>query len=528
MKKWTKAFVLSLAALQVAPLFACGKSKASNTPETLEIYIGNFGYGTEWLDEIIASFKEEDWVKEKYPNLNIPKPKTNAMETYVEDTINSEVTTIDLFFSTRSAAPSFNKRGNNGKSLYENLTDLYESTIPGETVTFEQKMDDTIVSQYKMNVTGLGTGYYAMPWVKGYLGLLYNQKVMDKLGASYKLPNTTDELVKLCEDLKAIGEKAFVFNAGYDYPYTMTMNWWAQYQGLEEYSNYWNGTVNGEFSTDIFKQQGRLESLKVMEALYGKGSDDAGKYYDEKVNSWTFTQAQTQFLSGAGAMQVNGDWFENETAAKAESGNTDADISFMKVPVISAIIARCTSISDDSTLSKVIDAIDSGATEYAGVTAEDFARIKEARKTVNLVEGHDAYIPSYSSSVALAKDFLLYMASDKSIQTFTSNTRGAVMPFEYDFATQSPALYEGLSKMQKAKLDIFKDAKIMPMATLREFSYYGGLSAYSQTKNLTTAFTAPNKADRKTAQQIYDAEIKFYTDSDEEMFKQILTKMGLK
>lgn len=522
MKKSIKLLVVALAALQATSLVACGTKTKENTPETLEIYIGDYGYGTSWLDKIITSFKEEAWVKEKYPNLIIPKPMTNSTRTYAEDTINSEVTTIDLFITTASAAPSFNKRGNNGKSLYEELTDLYEATVPGESVTFAEKMDDYMLSQYKMDVVGIGEGYYSVPWVKGYLGLLYNKKITDKLGAAYKLPNTTDELIQMCQDLKEIGETPFVFNTGEDYNSTIAGTWWAQYQGIDGVTDYWNGIHDGEYSPEIFRQQGRLESLKVMEALFAA---DTGNY-DPKVNSWTFTQAQTQFLSGAGAMQVNGDWFENETADKAQYA--DAEIRFMKVPVISAIKDRCTTISDDATLSKVIAAIDGGATSYDDVSAEDFAIVKEARQTVSLLSGHDIYIPSYSNSVALAKDFLAYLATDKSIQTFTRETNGAIMPFEYNFETQSPSLYAELSDMQKEKLDIFKDAKIAPMAALYKFSYYGGLSAYSQTKNLTKAFTAVNASERKTAQQIFDDEYNFYTASNNEMFNQILTKMGLK
>ncbi len=523
-KKLFKSVLCTTLALAM-PLSIAGCNQATpNTPETLEIFVGNFGYGRAWLDKIIASFKQEDWVKAKYPNLQIPTPKSNAVETYVEDTINSETTTIDLFFSARSATPSFNKCGSDGKSLYAELSDLYGSTIPGEEDTLLQKMDDTIASHYKIDVEGLGFGYHAVPWVKGYLGLLYNKKITDKLGADYKLPNTTDELKQMCEDILDIPNseaKPFIFNTGYDYQFTMTMTWWAQYEGLKNYANYYNGIHEGEYSTEIFKQQGRLESLKVMESLYGA---DTG-YYDMKVNSWTFNQAQSHFLDGKGAMQVNGDWFENETANKAQY--TDAEISFMKVPVISAIKNKCSTIPNDSILSAVIDAIDNGLTSYTGVSSQDFATVKEARQTVNLVEGHDAYIPSYSNAVGLAKDFLLYLATDKSIETFTRETNGAITPFDYDIETQNPSLYAEMSDMQKAKLEIFDDGKTMPIASLCKFTYFGGLTAYSQTGNLTFAFTAPNAANRKTAQQIYDAEIEHYTKSDGEMFKLILRKMGL-
>ena len=60
-----------LAASTVLSAVGC-KQKTDNSENTLEIYAAEFGYGYEWLNDMIAAFQEADWVKEKYPNLNIP------------------------------------------------------------------------------------------------------------------------------------------------------------------------------------------------------------------------------------------------------------------------------------------------------------------------------------------------------------------------------------------------------------------------------------------------------------------------
>ena len=39
-----------------------------DTPETLEIYCWDAGYGTQWCTDMVELFKQQDWVKEKYPN----------------------------------------------------------------------------------------------------------------------------------------------------------------------------------------------------------------------------------------------------------------------------------------------------------------------------------------------------------------------------------------------------------------------------------------------------------------------------
>lgn len=64
------------------PVAGCGNGADPNSSNTLDIFIGNFGYGYEWLEDQIELFKQQDWVKEKYPDLVIPAPKNNSERNY--------------------------------------------------------------------------------------------------------------------------------------------------------------------------------------------------------------------------------------------------------------------------------------------------------------------------------------------------------------------------------------------------------------------------------------------------------------
>ena len=293
-----------------------------------------------------------------------------------------------------------------------------------------------------------------------------------------------------------------------------------QYEGLDSYQSFWLGqNENGEISSDIFKQQGRLESLKVFESLM------KDEYVHSEVNLLDFTSAQSQFILGNGVMQANGDWFENEMRATSSEVEQETVITYMKLPVISSIINQCTDVKDEAKLTAVIDAVDSGATSFDGVCEEDFTRIKQARTLVSSISGHDIYIPSYATAKGLAKDFLKYLVSDKSLNTFIRTTNGATMPYKYDLKTADATLYDSLLQIQKDKFAILENATY-PLGSSYKLEYYGGVSSFSQTKNLSFAFTASNQADRKSAQKIYDDDIAHWTKDNGVYWNLLKQKLG--
>lgn len=543
MKK-TKMILASV--LSVCCLFGtvgvagCG-SKVANDESTLEIYIGNFGYGTKWLDEAIKLFKEQDWVKEKYPNLDIPTPSSNSNREFTANKIASEANanTTDLFFSTVSASGRYATKASDGSPLFEDLTEVYNSTVPNENITLKDKMLPDIYASQDVEVDGK-TVYYAMPWVNGYEGLLYNKTLMDRLygGESYVMPRTTDELLALAEKIRVQDTTRSVFVSSSKYAYWMSaiMIWWGQYEGLTNYENYWNGVneANQRIAADVIGQKGRLRSLEVAESLIGRKTVGGTEitYIHSDTNVMEFTQAQSKFLAGESYIMQNGDWFENEMRETAAENPNNYDLRFMRTPVISSIVEKCKTVKTDSDLAAVVDCIDNGmdyeTTKAAYTSGElsqaDYKRIKEARTLMYRVVGHEAYIPAYATAKEVAKDFLRFLATDIAIESFVNVTNGVSTPFAYDLQTKNPSFYESLSEIHKTRLEIAKTGVSLTPYTSFKLYYLGGHYTFVKNSNVEALFTSKNPKDRKTARQIYQDDIDYYTDA---VWNTMLQKAGL-
>lgn len=528
-KKKLGVAACALAAVMALPFgAACGK-KVDNGENTLEIYIAEFGYGYEWLDAVIEDFKQQDWVKAKYPELNIPSVRHNSTRSWAIDRIMAgETNTIDLFFGITTGADSFEKTYAGGKPYFEDLSDLYSATVPGENVKYSEKMDDNFLAMSTYTKLDGTKTYYCAPWVSGMQGMLYNKTMYEELGL--ELPNTTDELSAVCDEIVAKGKTPFIFTSKENYwTCMMFLIWWAQYEGLENYTNFYNGLVEEDgvlsMSPDIFKQTGRLRSLETIENLIAYPAH--AENIHANVNTLSFTQAQSKFLLREGAMMPNGDWFETEMTKTAEKDGITDTFTFMKTPVISSIVEKLENKQmSDATLSAVIDAIDSGAQSYEGVSANDFNKIREARNLILPVGNHTAMIPAYATAKGLAKDFLLFLATDRANATFIQTTNGASMPFKYDVETKNAALYNTLPEMQKTRLKWQKSAVYMLNENTFPAVYYGGVARLTDTRtNVEALFTARGTADRMTARQIFDAEIARW---DSTRWDNVLINMGLK
>ena len=96
------ALVLSAGMLLMV---GCGKKIDPSDPQTLQVYVYNAGYGYQWCEDILDAFKEEEWVKEKYPNLVIDFDK-NELDTYGGDQLSrGESNDYDLLFGQSLKKP---------------------------------------------------------------------------------------------------------------------------------------------------------------------------------------------------------------------------------------------------------------------------------------------------------------------------------------------------------------------------------------------------------------------------------------
>ena len=552
------AATLFAIAMAVSTVTACGAgNKVKDDAQTLEIFIENFGYGYSWLEDEIELFKQQSWVKEKYPELNIPTVAKNSVNAYAAEAVVSgkNANSVDLFFAITPSAAYYSRTDNSGNLYFEDMSSFYNTTIPGENVTVKEKMRSGLADMQYIEKFDGGKTYYAVPWVDGWMGIMYNQTLVNQyLGENYQMPRTTNELLQMTTDLKTAGVKSgngktatpFVTSSKVSYWTEIFVTWWAQYQGVEGYNNFWNGVDElGNRSADVFKQQGRLRSLETLESLIGVAANNN----HAEVNTLEFTTAQAKFLLGEGVMMPNGDWFENEMRETAADNPYKYDITFMKTPIVSAIVETMDLWNEgntgydeidatkkaeyDSKLAQIITAIDEGKTyeetsaAVSGLTQNDYNKVVEARKVIYKIKGHEAFIPAYATAKDLAKDFLLFLATDIACEEFMKSTNGCGVPYEYDVKAKNETLYNGLSQMHKDRIDIMDNAiKLMPLNSFRLVNY-GGLSYFCKTAMLDVVFTAKNEKDRKTAYEVFMEDVNFYTESNGANWTSLLIAAGL-
>lgn len=511
-KIW-KLMVSSLLCFCFVLLGACGGSDVDNdkVDETnLKIMVLNRGYGTEWLHSLAGAYMK------KNPGKNVEVKEvliTTSISTSLQG--GKAKNDTDLYFvvdNGQSAALVDAYASKDGGFL--DLTNLYNTVIPGESKTYGEKMNTSLKEQFSIKGK-----YYTFPWALSTMGLFYNETVLNNVWGqgNWSIPNTTEELFALGNSFKAIHSNNFLLYCSILESVTQSLflSWWAQYEGVENYNRFWNGQyynaiedeVEGN-SYKIFNQIGRLKAMEVAEKLCratnGYAISNASNYTDT-----TYTLAQTKFFTASEnyALYPCGDWLYNE------SGNgSDSVVKMMKTPIISSIVEKLeyrqgSEYMSDEMLSQVISAIDNGETSFSGVSAKDFNRIKEARTIIssnaNLQLG---FIPAYSNAATLAQDFLLFMASDEGITVFKENVEGGFAPFEYDYDLSK------LSTFDKSVCGVVKNANLVQVSLMNPLFYKGGvLSVRKSEVSMDVAFNvASNSRMYLTAQEFYNYFIEQY------------------
>lgn len=528
--------------LSVAALAGCTYQKRSpDTESTLEVYAFDAGYGVDWVGEMLDLFADQDWVKEKYPNLNILQPITNDVSNFAESKLNAgeRSNTIDLIFGTNL----FDYAGPNGDLL--DLTEsVYNSPVPGETdesgkpvLWIDKAIGSYNESNRYIDTTNLSSeSYYTVSWAAGMNSFVYNETILNSFGLD--VPNTTDDLEEVCAIIKANeGKDNGKYNEGYsfvqsreaDYWSYLFPVWWAQYEGVSRYLDFWNGIDNDIYSVNIFRQQGRVKSLEVYEDLlaYSKGYLSLNSFLDE------FMMAQTSFLQGHGVFHVNGDWFAKEMEQTmsdiiSEEGGIDS-FKTMRMPVVSALGVKLG--IEDSTLSDIIDYLDGDTASLpdfestAGYTDDAVvAAVREARTIVHSIgPNHTAVIPAYANGKDVAVDFLRFMATDIAQESYIRSTGGASLPFNYDLKEKNIELYNELHPLLQSRHDYFNAYEIYTLPSDRAFplARYGGIKAFV-TEHYYTTFSA--NGNQKTPGDYYDETISAWTSNK---FNNALSNSGI-
>lgn len=545
MKKSLKFLCVLMAAGIAAGAAGCS-NKVPDTEETLEVYCRDAGYGYAWCEALLDAFKQQDWVQQKYPNLQVAFDQ-NQVASYAESKLKSgaEANTIDLFFATGGyELAGVDSKGND---YLADLTEyVYGQNVPGENVLFIDKVQDSYNASnlyHDVTATTDKDTYYFVSWADGMDGILYNADILESLGIP--VPVTTDEWLASMRKIKDLqGNQEGKYSVGYsilqsndapNYVDYMFYIWWAQYEGIDNYLDFFNGIDSGRYSSGIFDQVGRVEALKVLEQAVNKTND--------YVNPTSFTDeyliSQTEFLRGKAVYHMNGDWFDNEMREIKEEikqvNGLDYDIQMMRTPVISSIVtqtpsiqalAKTRGITENAALRLVIEAVDSGADSYEGVTAPDFERIREARSIVHSIgPNHTAFIPSYATGKEVAMDFLRFMATDIANEIYIEATGGATLPFLYNVKEKNPQLYESLSDFQKTRIGYFTDENVglyvLPSENSFPLVLYGGVMPFT-TQNYYITFSMSGNT--KMPQNYFDDTKAYWTDA---RWQDALAKAGI-
>lgn len=372
------AIILSLA-LCGSIATGCKKGIDRNDPQKLEIYLYNAGYGYEWCEDLLEAFAQEPWVKEKYPELKTSFEKDELANRAQElMTANKKVNKYEIVMGT-----GLERTLGSDVPVVDLTEDVYESEVPGEPgVKFKDKM----IQSYLTSAAYIGKGaedekkYYQVNWASGMTGIIYNEDKLEALG--FAVPNTSDELIAIMQGVKALNGGNPVYKettslATYgasSYVNYLYYTWWAQYQTVEEYINFYNGidSATESRSPEIFHQEGRLKSLEALETIMHR--KNGLTWLNPNTGREAYRETQNRVLLGNALFMVNGDWADEELKTLREglieqNGHADT-IKIMRTPILSSIIDTLPrkSIKDDATLSKVVAAIDEGKTSYSGVS----------------------------------------------------------------------------------------------------------------------------------------------------------------
>ena len=517
------------------PLAACNSgnnvdNSVENTTE-LQIMVINRGYGVDWLHKLGEAFGEKKGVKVTVIPVIETQTFTNSFQSGIENN------DVDLYFTVseeQSAALRDSLSGVDG-GLYD-LTDLYDTEIPGENITYGKKMNATVRSELETD-----GHYYTVPWATATLGIFYNETVLNNVLGSWEMPVTSQELIELADRFtqNAVNKNKFLIYAGaLDLiGRTLFLPWWAQYEGIENYEAFFDGRCYDEEegawvgnSVRIYSQTGRLKALQEIEKLCrstnGYAIENASAY-----NQNNYKELQVRyFISQQGmALYPCGDWLEQESAS-----NSDSVVKMMKMPVLSSITEQCPTIdgqeSDgdtDAELSALIKAIDAGSPALSGtgysVSQTDYDKVKEARNTMaSMSNFHIGYIPAYANAKGLATEFLLFMASDEGISIYKENTKGGFLPFAYEYDNNE------LTTLEQSVYEVSADANFVQFSKRNPIFYKGNAQSYKMNSDsIDVALNVVEASSAyKTAEDIYNWFIEKYTANNNAEWNAVLAKLA--
>ncbi len=536
LKKIVAICLVCVTILSVGTFAGC--KKTPNGEQDLEIYSLVQGYGAESINTLIEEFKKQDWVKEKYPNLTISLSTDDLAGTAIKKLASgSNYNTTDIIIGGVDVEKNYDGAK---KGVIENITkSVYESEVPGEGgITVAEKMMPAYLQNAQYGPESLETpNYYRLPMVSGMMGIIYNKTILDKLGLS--VPVTTEEFVEQCEIISNKNDAnysvgyAIAENTADGYWHEMFSTWWAQYSGIQEYTDFYYGLVGNVQTSDVYKATGRLRALEVFESIFRPNKESTDYKYDSKKETYKYIYpyanetstdylvVQSGFLAGNGVFHANGDWFSTEMDSYRKGFEGQGyvyEFEFMRVPIISSIIEtlKDNSVENDEELRSLVRAIDSGSVALTGegysVTQRDFDRVKQARCLVPIRSAGGARIPTYASAKGVAIDFLRFTATDIAQKALMKNAFGQSRPFYFDIDSDD-TIKDAIDDIQNSKLGIFYSENVPMVGIPQAENFPYGIEQFNYYKMWSTSLEALFSSGKKYAVDIYQQEIDYWKDA---------------
>lgn len=509
-----RTMVAVLAACSVLSTAACqqgGSRYNPRDPKSLKVVVSNLGFGTDWAHAIGKAFENT------HPGTTVVVEETVLSSSLISQMeAGSNIGDVCMFNDD-----ALWKKWREG--LLTQIDDVVNAIPDGEDKSVHDKMNQTLIESYRVS----NGHFYSVPWINENTGMVYNETSLNMLlgAGNWELPKTTTELWAMCDDIKTAGGYGFVWNTAY----LDCGAWQAQYNGLdknEKYNlGYYYDESDGQWKISTGKAKGTLngKTMDVIESSYQNiGAMRAieqmekmvQKYSHQYAANMTYIYAQSCWsgIPYAGdnrrcVFMPNGDWTYNETLDYII--DTGSVIGFMRYPVISDIVETLSFYQEgttpfsqlpetkkaqyDAVLRAVIDYVDEGETGAlpAGVSNDDLKRIREARQILGGKCQSEAFIPAASLKKDLAKEFLVFMASDMAIDIFSTKTYG-FSPFISDEKLQTinfgvKFMSEVQATLKAAPLKLiskYTDIKTAGYYTPFEISYIPTLKEYGTAYSL--------------------------------------------
>lgn len=500
MKKTVRLLALLMALVMCICMFAgCGNKKGNvagkgNTAKDIKISYWNAGYGSKWLENTIKRFEKA------YPEYSVSL-NMSASQAGVASSVGMEdIDDTDLYLIPGSVAML---------QYLEPLNDTLELKAKGEDVTLAEKLRPEVKKSKTLEdgniyqLTAISGGAYSM---------VYNKAKFKKYNLS--VPRTTNEMAIVADTLMSNKEKAYVSFADGYWNWACYV-WYHQYEGADYYYDNFFGCKDAETgespSKNVFlKKDGRYEIVKAMESILKPD------YCVDGSNSQTHTIMQTYFVQGQGAMFYNGGWLENEAAS---AGNME-DFGVFRLPILSSITKKLTTVKSEMELRNLITAVDSvidGKEEESKyksgddytvngktVAAADWKHIYDARRTTFGSNTTDAgwMIPKYSTAKDAAKEFIAFFYSDANAKAIVEENQYFLPSIDMG---RIDADFSDWSDLAKEFYDI--DKTYAYTASDKEVSYHeiftdGGATIFSGV-NFIRSYLARNESDRMTADEVW-------------------------